>query len=183
MSLETPTKLVTYDDYRHLPDDGKQYQIIEGELYMTPGPTTTHQRILFKLAQILNNHTSKYDKGEVMIAPVNVVLSMTDVVQPDIIFVSQKRLNIITKKNVVEAPDLVVEILSERTETIDRIKKKELYEEHSVKEYWIVDPDAKTIELYAFEENKLVLKKTAKLGEKLTSLLLNQFVLEVSDVF
>lgn len=183
MAPETLTKLVTYDDYRHLPNDGKQYQIIEGELHMTPAPSTYHQKILFKLAQILDNYVENEEKGEVLIAPVDVVLSMTDVVQPDIIFVSKGRLNIITKKNIVEAPDLVVEILSERSETIDRIKKKALYEQHGVKEYWIVDPDSKSIERFELDEETLKLQDTITSDEDIHSGLLPNFNLKTSEIF
>lgn len=102
---------------------------------------------------------------------------MTDVVQPDIVFVAKERLNIITKKNIVEAPDLVVEILSEHTESIDRNKKKELYERHGVKEYWMVDPEAKRIEQYVPEQQAFVLKTTAG-TKKLTSILLEGFTLD-----
>jgi Uma2 family endonuclease len=89
MAAETLTKLVTYDDYRHLPDDGKQYQVIGGNLYMAPAPTTTHQRILRNLSILLSEYVSKSKAGEVLFAPVDVVLSMTDVVQPDLIFVAR----------------------------------------------------------------------------------------------
>lgn len=183
MASETLSKLVTYDDYRHLPDDGKQYQIIGGELHMTPAPTTVHQRILFKLAQIIAAYVNENKSGEVLVAPVDVILSMTDVVQPDIIFVARERMNIITKKNIVEAPDLVVEIISEHTETIDRKKKKQLYERHGVKEYWIVDPDAKTIEQYLLEGKTFMSKSTAGQDETLTSPLLKEYMVATNDVF
>lgn len=151
MASETLTRLVTYDDYRHLPDDGKQYQIIGGELYMTPAPTTIHQRVSRNLLRLVDDYVTQHNLGEVFYAPVDVVLSMTDVVQPDIVFISSKRLNIITKKNIVEAPDLVVEILSEHTESIDRKKKKALYELHGVKEYRIADPHTRTLEIFTLE--------------------------------
>lgn len=183
MASETLSKLVTYDDYRNLPDDGKQYQIIGGELHMTPAPTTVHQRILFKLAQIIAAYVNENNSGEVLVAPVDVILSMTDVVQPDIIFVARERMNIITKKNIVEAPDLVVEIISEHTETIDRKKKKEMYERHGVKEYWIVDPDAKTIEQYLLEGKTFMSKSTAGPDETLTSPLLKEYMVATNDVF
>lgn len=177
MASETLTRLVTYDDYRHLPDDGKQYQIIGGELYMTPAPTTLHQRIALRIKVKLFEYVEKKELGEILDAPVDVVLSMTDVVQPDIVFVAKERLNIITKKNIVEAPDLVVEILSEHTESIDRNKKKELYERHGVNEYWMVDPEAKRIEQYVPEQQAFVLKTTAG-TKKLTSILLEGFTLD-----
>lgn len=154
MSSSTLTQLVTYDDYRHLPDDGKQYQIIEGELYMTPAPTTEHQRISINLSSILHGYVSEHQLGKVFHAPVDVVLSMTDVVQPDILFVAKERQNIITRKNIVSAPDLVIKILSESTVPIDRKRKKELYLRHGVKEYWIVNPETRAVEQLILRKNK-----------------------------
>jgi Uma2 family endonuclease len=183
MASDVLTKLVTYDDYRHLPDDSKQYQIIRGELYMTPAPTTMHQRIALKLEVKLFEFAEKNKRGEILHAPVDVVLSMTDVVQPDIVFVAKDRLNIITKNNIVAAPDLVVEILSKHTETIDREKKKELYERHGVKEYWIVDPDAEQIEQHLTEKKKLKLHSKVKGKQELTSEVIEGFSIMPEEIF
>ena len=183
MASDTLSKLVTYDDYRQLPDDGKQYQIIGGELYMTPAPTTIHQRILFKLAQAIASHAADHNLGEILIAPVDVILSMTDVVQPDIVFVAKERMNIITQKNIVEAPDLVVEVLSGHTETIDRKKKRELYARHGVREYWIVDPEAKTIDQFLNENGQLTRTHTIKSGETLASKIVEGLQVSVDEIF
>jgi len=183
MSTTTLSRLTTYDDYRKLPDDGKQYQIIGGDLHMTPAPTTIHQRILRNLFRITDNYVTKQNIGEVLFAPVDVVLSMTDVVQPDLVFVAKDRLNIITKKNIVDAPDLVVEILSEHTETIDRKKKRELYEKHGVKEYWIMDPAEKKIEQFIRKEKTLQSHANLKSSQKLSSVVLDDFSFSVSTVF
>jgi Uma2 family endonuclease len=183
MAIKTLSRLTTYDDYRQLPDDGKLYQIIGGELYMAPAPTTIHQRISLKLLRFLDNHITQNNLGEVLYAPVDVVLSMTDVVQPDLIYVAKERLNIITKKNIVDAPDLVVEILSEHTETIDRQKKMALFEKHGVKKYWIVDPAEKTIEQFVLEEKTLQSNTKVKGNQKLTSIVVHDFSFPVSGVF
>lgn len=87
---------------------------------------------------------------------------MTDVVQPDLIFVSREREEIITKKNIVDAPDLVVEIISEHTEAIDRNRKKVLYERYNVREYWIVDPEDRQVGQYVFKEGALKLQANTK---------------------
>ena len=183
MASETPAKLVTYDDYRHLPDDGKQYQIIGGELHMTPAPSTIHQRISRNLFRMIDNCVTEKNLGEVLFAPVVVILSMTDIVQPDLIFVDKSRQNIITKKNIVEAPDLIVEIISEYTETLDRVKKKELYEQNRVKEYWLVDPENRQIDLYVLEEQALILKSSTGMGQPITSALLHGCDFPVDKVF
>jgi Uma2 family endonuclease len=141
-------KLITYDDYRTLPDDGRRYEIIDGELLMSPGATFYHQIIVGNLFRELDYYVHKKKLGNVVLAPFDVVLSMTDVVQPDILFVAKDRSHIITEKNIVAAPDLVVEILSEGTKTIDRTRKKSLYEKYGVQEYWIVDPSEKAVEQF-----------------------------------
>ncbi len=149
--MTTRAKTVTYDDYLALPDDGKKHEIIDGELYMTPAPLTNHQRISGRIEFELRKFVTENKLGEVFYAPLDVVLSMTDIVQPDILFVSKDRSHIITKKNIIAAPDLIIEILSETTETLDRVTKKNLYERYGVKEYWIVDPSARTVEQYVLE--------------------------------
>ncbi|HKJ68247.1 MAG TPA: Uma2 family endonuclease, partial [bacterium] len=138
-------RIVTYDDYRRLPDDGKRYEIIEGELYVTPAPGTLHQFTVVQLATTLNIQIQKKDFGHVYVAPTDVVLSMTNVVQPDLCVVTRERSRIITRSNIVEAPDLVIEVLSESTAAVDRGAKKTLYEQYGVREYWIVDPEAGTL--------------------------------------
>ncbi len=157
----TKTKLVTYDDYLELPDDGYQYQIIGGELFMTAAPFSRHQRTSRNIFRIIDDYVIKNDLGETFYAPFDVVLSMTDVVEPDILFIAKERLHIITEKNIVEAPDFVVEVLSDSTEQIDRNQKKELYENHGVKEYWIVDLDLETIEIFTLKNKTLVLEAAA----------------------
>lgn len=108
---------------------------------------------------------------------------MTDVVQPDLVFVAPERLNIITKKNIVDAPDLAVEILSENTETIDRKKKLSLYEKHGVKEYWIVDPLYKSIEQFLLKEKTFQQQATVSGTQKLSAVVLENLTLTADDVF
>jgi Uma2 family endonuclease len=144
MTLQTTP--VTYDDYRTLPDDGQRYEIIGGELLMSPGATFYHQIIVGNLFRELDNYVHKRKLGNIVLAPFDVVLSMTDVVQPDILYIAKDRSHIISQgKNIIAAPDLVVEVLSESTKTVDRTRKKSLYEKHGVLEYWIVDPSEESV--------------------------------------
>jgi len=163
LATTTESRLTTYDDYRHLPDDGTQYQIIKGRLYMTPAPTTIHQRILLNLIRVLDPFVENNNLGEILIAPVDVVLSMTDVVQPDLVFVAK-------------------EILSEHTKTIDRQNKMELYEKYDVNEYWIVDPDANTIEQFIREKETFELQATVKDQQELTSQVIDGLSFPVNEV-
>jgi len=139
----------TYDDYLLLPDDGKRYQIIEGEIYMVPAPAPYHQDILGKLFVLLLTFVEERGLGRVYLAPCDVILSEVDIVQPDIFFISKEREHIITEKNIRGAPDLAIEILSQSTAKFDKMVKMKLYERSEVKEYWLVYPDREEIEVLA----------------------------------
>jgi len=132
-------KKYTYEDYLKTPED-KRYELIEGELLMTPSPITSHQRISRKIEFLIEKFVTENDLGEVFYAPYDVHLDDENVVQPDIMFISKGRSKIIGEKNLLGAPDLVVEILSESTAYRDLIQKKKLYAKFGVKEYWIVVP-------------------------------------------
>jgi len=144
---QTQTRKVTYADYAAMPDDGHRYQVIDGELIMTPAPNEPHQSSLGDLFHVIGDHVRATQAGKVYFAPLDVVLSDENVVQPDLLFISTERLNIITHANVQGAPDLVVEILSPGTAHIDKTDKRDLYARFGVREYWLVSPEAGTIEV------------------------------------
>lgn len=146
--MQTPTIIFTYDDYLTLPNDGKRYEIIDGDLHMTPAPIPEHQLIVWRLTTILTAFIDQQKWGKLFLAPIDIVLSMTEVAQPDIAVVARHRDHIITKKNIIAAPDLIVEILSDTTEKTDRTTKKAMYERHGVREYWIVDPSDRSVEIF-----------------------------------
>ncbi len=181
--MATQTKLVTYDDYQHLPDDGNRYEIIGGELFMAPSPNTKHQKISANLFFLLKAYIVKHNLGELLYAPMDVILSMTDVVEPDLLFIDKRHREIITEKNIVAAPDLVVEILSESTEEIDRNEKKELYEKYKVKEYWMVNPEKQQVEQYVLSEEMLELKGIFNKSDSLTSHVVTGFEIQLEKVF
>ncbi|MFZ3091562.1 MAG: Uma2 family endonuclease [Nitrospirota bacterium] len=146
-------KTYTFEDYERLPE-GAPYQLIGGELIMTPSPIPYHQKILGKIFFEMNKFVEEKNLGEVYLAPIDVYFSETDVYQPDIIFISKERLNIIGEKKIEGSPDLIVEILSPATAYYDLRIKKEMYERGSVKEYWIVDPMQKIIEVFVNKNGK-----------------------------
>jgi Uma2 family endonuclease len=172
----------TYSDYKLLPED-RRYEVIEGELRMTPAPTTTHQRISRNVGFALHVHVSERSLGEVLQAPCDVVLSETDVVQPDILFVSRDRSAIVKEAAIEGAPDLVVEILSPATATRDRVAKAKLYARHGVRELWLVDPGERSLELHVNEGEGF--RQIATYGESdtLRSPLLPDFTLPLARVF
>jgi Uma2 family endonuclease len=143
---------LTYDDYASLPRDGRRYEILGGELAVTPAPSSRHQMVLRNLAWVLHGHVRVRGLGNVLFAPIDVILSTTTVVQPDLLFVRSGREVVVTERGIEGAPDLIVEILSPSSARQDRIVKGALYARHGVRHYWIVDPEARGIELYELEE-------------------------------
>src|SRR5699024_5399029 len=181
--MATQTRPVTYDDYRILPDDGNQYQISGGELIMAASPTMIHQLILGRLFTLTNDYVEKHDLGTIILPPADVVLSMTNVVQPDLMYISHEREDIIAENNVVEAPDLVVEILSPATRTMDQTSKKNLYQRYGAGEYWIVDPNEKAIVQFILQEEIFELIDKFNSSQTLASSVLEGFSLPVGKVF
>jgi Uma2 family endonuclease len=145
MSVPAALKL-TYEDYCLLPED-RRYEVIDGEPFLTPAPTLFHQAVLSRLNRLLEDFVQATGLGVVLQAPCDVVLSTFDILQPDTFFVSAPRRPILTEKYVAGAPDLVVEVLSPSTESRDRVAKAKRYATFGVREMWLVDPDAKTIEV------------------------------------
>lgn len=176
-------KAFTYQDYLELPDDGNLYEIINGELIMTPAPVPKHQLIHRKIQNRLTNFVEENRLGEILYAPCDVLLSETNLVQPDIFFIAKANRKIIGEKNIQGIPDLIIEILSPTTAYYDLIEKKELYEKFGVKEYWIVDPKKKWIEIYTLEERKYKLHQRGEKTDKINSRLLKGFELGLKKIF
>ena len=175
-------KKYTYEDYLKTPDD-ERYELIEGDLFMTPSPKIDHQRISRKLEFRMERFVEENDLGEVFYAPCDVYFDEDDVVQPDILFVSKERLCIIGEKNIQGAPDLIVEILSEGTAYRDAIQKKVLYARHGVKEYWIVAPKEKMVEVYEPNDGIYHLVKTCLHNDILESQVLKGFKVVLKEIF
>jgi Uma2 family endonuclease len=139
-----PIKL-TYQDFCALPDDGRRYEILDGDLYMSPSPGPQHQRIAGRIYAILDAHVRKAGLGEAFPAPLDVLLEEHEIVEPDVVFVSRARASIITEANIRGVPDLLVEILSPSTKSRDIRDKRNIYARCGVPWYWIVDPEARTL--------------------------------------
>ena len=181
---ERPKKKVwTYEDYLRLADD-KRYEVINGRLYEMPAPTPLHQRILIRIAKFMIYFVEKKDLGEVLPSPIDVVLGDKYVLQPDIVFISKDRLGIIGEKAIMGPPDLVVEIISPATVRRDTVVKKGIYEKFGVKEYWIVYPEEKAIEVWALsDEGKYELFNVAEGEGKVRSKVLEGFEVDLKEVF
>ena len=172
----------TYKDYCATPDD-ERYELLDGNLMMVPAPNRKHQEVLFRLARKLGDFTEEHRLGTVYVAPFDVVLSDTDVVQPDVLFISRAREHTITDENVRGAPDLVIEILSPSTAERDLGYKHELYGRHGVLEYWIVDPMVETVAVHRQGDGRLEAAETLGRGDTLRTALLDGLELKLADVF
>ena len=134
----------TYEDYCNAPED-KRYELHDGDLVVVPSPKEQHQDVTGNLFIRLTLFVREGALGRTYIAPFDIVFSNHDVVQPDVIFVSNERHDIITPDNIQGAPDLVIEVLSPSTAHRDRTFKRALYARHGVREFWLVDTDAQTV--------------------------------------
>jgi len=178
---QAATKM-TYEQYCLLPEDGKQYELIDGELFMTPAPKPKHQKTVGRLYEELSRFVRQNSLGEVFVAPVDVLMDRYTVLQPDVLFIGAARLSIVGEDAIEGAPDLVVEVLSPSTFYKDLRKKMTAYSQFGVQEYWIVDPETQTIELYARRDNKLQLAQKFSSEETLESALFPGLRLAVKDV-
>ncbi len=178
----------TYEDYKSLPYVERQrFELLEGELIpMAPSPGLAHQSASLELATRLHLFVRERGIGTVLEAPFDVVLGEPgeeQVVQPDILFVSQGRRAIIREDEIRGAPDLVVEVISPSTAEKDRVFKRKLYAKYGVREYWIVDPDAKTIEVLTLGERGYERAGLYTENETLGSPLLPGLRIPISEVF
>ena len=145
---QAPRVTWTYEDYRLMPDDGQRYEVIKGKLFVTPAPSTTHQRVSKRIQLALMLQIEERGLGQVYNAPVDLIFSNTTTVQPDLLVVRKEREAFITERGIETAPDIVIEIVSDSTRSSDRKRKFKLYAERGVREYWIVDPHERTFELF-----------------------------------
>ncbi len=162
--------VLTYQDYLQMPDDRNRREILSGDLYVTPAPTPTHQLVVANLLVLLRNYLAHRTTGRVYPAPLDVVLSQVDVVQPDLVFVSNDRLYLVTESSIQGAPDLVIEVLSPSTARLDRGRKKDAYTRFGVREYWIADPDTRTLEIYRLEGQSFHLTSTGEVAAPVSTL-------------
>ncbi len=174
----------TYEDYLRLPSDGWQYEIIHGRLLLAPAPPPSHQLVVGRLLTALKVFLRQHPLGEVFPAPTDVLLpGLAEPVQPDLVFIAAERLDIVTHRAIEGVPDLTIEVLSPSNWMDDRRTKFALYAEMGVREYWIVDPDERTVELFSLQEGRYALLNRLSLEDTLCSNLLPGFEMPVRDIF
>jgi Uma2 family endonuclease len=145
MATRRPEPYLTYEDYVHFPE-GQRWELLDGEAFVIASPTARHQDIALRLARVVADHLDVHGGGRVFIAPFDVVLSPGDVVQPDVVFISDARMDVLTEANVWGTPDWAVEVLSDPHR--DRELKRQRYANARIPEYWIIDPDTDRVEIY-----------------------------------
>jgi Uma2 family endonuclease len=141
----------TYSDYKALPDDGRRYEIVNGVLLLMPSPSRSHQKTTLEIASYLRTYVQSAGLGEVYIAPFDVELAPDVVFQPDVLVVLNAGLEKVTENGVIGPPDLVVEVASLSTAPYDRLSKYHEYARARVPEYWIVNPEKRTVEVLVLE--------------------------------
>jgi len=147
---------LTYQDLLGLPDDLLRHELIDGVHIVTPAPFIKHQQVVLNLGWLLRAFLEDHPLGRVFVAPLDVWFSDVNVVEPDLLYVSRERLQRqLSDKNVAGPPDLVVEVLSRSTRRRDRGIKRGLYERYGVSEYWLIDPDAETVQVCRLEAGRL----------------------------
>ena len=143
----------TWAEFARLPDQGsRRAEVIDDELYVTPAPTPWHQRVVTRLIEVLGPFVRELDLGEVLPGPVDVIFAEGDYLEPDLVFVRRDRLRLLSDRGIEGPPDLVVEVLSPSTAGRDRGLKRDRYRLYGVAEYWVVDPDAETSEVWDFRD-------------------------------
>jgi Uma2 family endonuclease len=165
-----------------MPETNQPHELWDGELVMSPTPSFSHQEIVFRFQLALYDWVSKRQLGKVVGAPIDMVLSPHRVVQPDVVFIATARLSIIQR--VIMGPaDLVAEIVSLGGRNRDRIEKRDLYEQHGVMEYWIIDPESETVDVLALKDRRYELAGRSHFGETATSRLLTGFAVSLDSLF
>jgi Uma2 family endonuclease len=182
MGAEVIPKL-TYEQFRQLPDDGKRYELIHGEVHVTPSPSTRHQFVLRNLSTSLDTYLSRTRAGELAFAPLDLRLSDDTALQPDLLFVSMAHAEIIQENFIAGTPDLVVEVLSPSTAAHDRAIKLPIYAEVGVPEVWLIDPQAKTVEVLKLQGKKYFVEATHAGDQVLASDLFPGWQLSLADLF
>jgi Uma2 family endonuclease len=173
---------VSYADLERWPEDGRRYELYNGEVFEIPAPLLLHQFVLGRLFLALSAYV-QVRGGSVFVAPLDIVLTDFDVVQPDVLLFTPEREHLLDMRKVTRhAPDLAIEILSRGTSRNDRGRKLRLFERHRVQEYWLVEPDGPSVEVYRLSGTRLVLAALARGGEPIESALLPELDLRPSGL-
>jgi Uma2 family endonuclease len=187
-TLERPAELAAKRQYTYeelvaeMPESNLPCELWDGEVIMSPTPSYYHQKVVLRFYRQLYDWVASRKLGEVIAAPIDMVLSPHRVTQPDVAFISRDRLGII--KRVINGPvDLAAEVISLGNRNRDRIEKRDLYEQYGVREYWLIDPEAQTVEVLHLENGRYQLFMRCTPGQTAASKLLPGFETVVAALF
>jgi len=176
MAMPGPGRL-TYADYAVLPDDGRRWELIDGELFLSPSPKTRHQAVLGRLHLVVAGHVEEHGGGQVFLAPYDVVLADDVTVQPDLLYVVDADRQRITESNLQGPPTLAVEVVSDPRD--DLVRKREVYARYGVAEFWAVQPDLARIEVFRMADGLYPKPDLFEPGDTLTTLVVPGLQIDV----
>ena len=184
IALQKRISVQDFSEMQFDDNDDFQYEIINGEMIRKSAPSPTHQRVCKKLMIILDGFVNKNGLGEIFQSPIDVFLDDYNKLQPDLVFISEKNKSIITNDGIMGVPDLVFEIISPTSVIRDRIEKKNVYERFAIPEFWLVDPQYESIEIYTLKNNRYELFSAATALEGgLNQSLFEGLLMNFNDVF
>ena len=181
-------KAYTYEDYLKTNDDEK-LEVLEGNLEMVPAPSTDHQDVQSYLGRLILNYVIERKMGKIYLSPTDIILDLNNIVQPDILFISNEKKHLIQKKGIFGSPDLIIEIISPSSKYRDTYTKKALYEKFRIQEYWLVDPYMKGIEILRLNSEQIYeLYSSGYLEDEeqkalVRSSVLNTLEIDLKDIF
>jgi Uma2 family endonuclease len=175
--------LLTVQDYYEMPEGGPHCQLIDGDIHMMPPPNRYHQSISVNIVAIIILFLRKKRIGRVFYAPIAVILSEVNAYEPDVVFVSNERKNILTDRGIEGAPDFVVEILSPGTARFDKGPKRTIYARTGVQEYWLVDPKKLEVHVFRLQEDSETAAAIYREGDKFTSPIFPGLTFDTAEIF
>ena len=184
--MQSPTELaykMTAAEFFGLPEGPPFFQLIDGDLYMSPSPRRYHQKLALRLGHILQTYLDAHPIGELYLAPSDVIFTADTILNPDLYYVSAARAGILTDQGADGAPDLVIEILAPSTARLDLGLKREIYAASGVQEMWAVSPSTGTIDIYRFAENSAEPAAVLCAEDALTSPLFPGFSATIASIF
>jgi Uma2 family endonuclease len=178
-----PRLALTYEDYRLLPDDGRRWELIGGDFHVSPAPTSQHQQVVSHLVFQLISALWKKRRAQVLASPIDVILDETNTVQPDVVVVKHEHRSIITRRGIVGVPDLVIEVVSPHKPSMDFVLKRHLYERFGVPEYWLIDPDERTVTVLAHAGARFVEAQALRSSGVVRSKVFSTLKLPLAELF
>lgn len=173
----------SFADLERMPDDGRRYELYEGEIIVVPAPLPRHQDVVYKIAKTLDGYAEKHG-GKMFVSPLDIVFSDYNVLQPDVLFFQASRQHLVDPDNVIRhAPDIAVEVLSGSTSSRDRGRKMGIYRQYGVKEYWLVNPLNRSIERHELINDRYTLVQAASVGDTLGSRVLPGLEMPLLSLF